>query len=110
MAQKDGNIYYMKVILQENGESTVRRFHRLTWQDRKTGVTHVKKGKDLPSDVYLDTGTDQESEHKATFLGVTSSPTSDWTDWFPSKSHLSYVIGGAALAFVLEGLLILATQ
>lgn len=110
MAQQDGNIYYMKVVLRENGGSTIRRFHSLTWQDRITGVTHVIKGKDLPSDVFLDTGTDQGGEHLATFLGVSSLPTSDWTDWFPSKSHLSYVIGGAALAFVLEGLLILATQ
>jgi hypothetical protein len=107
MAHKDGSGYYMKVVLVENGEVTPRRFQRLEWQD-PSGRVHFLEGKDLPADLIISTGTGQREKHVAKFLGVTVPNEPTWEALLPTKANLVYVIFGAALVFILKGLLTLA--
>jgi hypothetical protein len=108
MAHKDGSNYYMKVALVENGEVTPRRFQRLEWQDHN-GRIHFLEGKDLPADLILHTGTGQKEKYFARFLGVKVPKEPTWEALLPTKANLVYVLVGAALVLILNGVLTLAT-
>ena len=69
MAHRDGKEYYMMMTLEENGEQTSRRVHRIEWQE-KDGVWYYREGKTLPGNLFLKTGKGFKGEHVGKFLGV----------------------------------------
>jgi hypothetical protein len=109
MAHRDGSGYYMKLEMFENGEVTSRRIQRLEWQEAR-GQVFFLEGKDLPTDLIVQTGTGYKENHIAKFLGIKLPKEPTWEALLPTKANLVYVIFGAALVFILEGLLTLATS
>ena len=107
MAYKDGDVYYTKVVLVENGDTTVRRIQRLEWQE-DDGLVHFLEGKNLPSDFFLRTGKGFKDAHVGRFLGVKTAPGKSLLPGIPTKTDLLYVIIGAALVVILKGVLTLA--
>jgi hypothetical protein len=107
MAHQDGNGYYTKVVLVENGNAVPRRIQRLEWQG-EDGRVHFLEGKRLPADLILFTGTGFKDNHFARFLGVKTTPPTSWHSMLPTKANAVYVAIGAALVIVLKGTLTLA--
>ena len=105
MAIRQGGECYTRFEHLENGQSTVRRIHRLEVQGND-GHLYILEGKDLPDSIQTNTGVGHKGKHLATILLDPSNfappPRGEMKRWPVGRDVLHIALGMAFLLLLVR--------